>query len=571
MLLPIHVMSQPRLARLIGAALACLSLALQPEAASNDVPGSAQLTRVPRRAWSDYGWLGVYLGMGPGDVIDLLASPASSLRAEPGSIVQGGHTPGDPDGFIRAKQTNLLLAGRRVDAVFLFHQERLYAVSVQAGTMLEWNAKADPEMRARWFRELEPKLRADFGEPNESDEARTLWRFRDATVELRGGSVELTHTPTSYKVKVERDAGNRAVRSTLANASALHRTPPKSWSTGGWEALKWGMGIGDVIDRIERADPDTDVFGDGNLPGETGLVTTLKGMVFGAAVTATVTFSDRLLSQIEFSPGVGLVSPRCIEQEAWFRKVVQEVTALHGPGRCVTSKSSGTEECEWMRHPALRVVARLIRLQESRCAASLEYGDPAGEPPPLSAKEMRAATSEASWKAGGWMGFRWGMGVADVSRVLRDSRGPFKAPPMICRASESAPGGALCSLESDVHSFNVAALQPGLEFDFRKGKLFGVYLRFFEQDHVAGRRAFENVGGILIAKYGASPALDVPPGDRAAGALGSGSWVSKGTWVNFHGRAISGRVEFSVEYMDSDMQFDLSGARPLDTDEREKL
>lgn len=130
--------------------------------------GPNSLSRSPQETWTAAGWMDFRFGMGPADVVDILASPDSRVRAAAGAIRV---RPSDSDLRLDVTETSLAIAGRRVRVMFVFFRERLYDVvlyPVDVPFPYEFGKTQESEP---WTRGLEQMVRENYGTPTRSSRA----------------------------------------------------------------------------------------------------------------------------------------------------------------------------------------------------------------------------------------------------------------------------------------------------------------------------------------------------------------------------------------------------------------
>jgi hypothetical protein len=512
--------------------------------------------RFPSQSWSDVGLLGFRLGMGPGDVLDVLRSPSSELRAGPGAIERTERSSDPISLVLRVTETSLRAEGQRVEAVFLFHEDRLFSFSLQSGNGGLFENEKNRPAALEWRRAMQPFLTSAFGLPDviAGDLINAQWKLRDATVDLRAGSVDVEHIPTSVSLSQVRKAQQEVASALLANGEALKRTRPASWSADGWQGLRWGMGLGDVVDRLARSSPESDVMSRGVRDNQCVLTTRLSKPVLGVDVLATLTFTDGALSGIKLtSDHAGPTQLPCSEEAAWYRRARKDFAATYGPGRCILSSKERhkSEVCEWRGAPKFHVSALLVATGPMRCMTALALSDARGQPQVLSARATAKVTPAASWKEAGWLGFRWGMGLGDVQRVLRSASAPFRPQvPFQCSASQDRAGVTLCDLEPDGHEFSLAGLSPRVTWSFLDGRLLDVSLFFSEQDIAAARAAFERLQVLLVEKYGEPKMKEGESSSERMEIVGIAKWKTRDLEVRLFGTVQAGRMTFSISYSD---------------------
>lgn len=142
------------------------------------------------------------------------------------------------------------------------------------------------------------------------------------------------------------------------------KTDPKTWAKQGWQALKWGMGPGDVLSALgasefsEVRDLPISHRGEGQRA-----VLPLKETLFGQPLTAIVAFSDGRLRMIILEPRA-LTTP--LECSVWAMSVRDGLRTKYGePAVCLG------DICTW-RHEQHTMVQFN---HEPPCDSSIRYVD----------------------------------------------------------------------------------------------------------------------------------------------------------------------------------------------------
>ncbi len=166
-----------------------------------------------------------------------------------------------------------------------------------------------------------------------------------------------------------------------AAAAGPARTPPDTWSTAGYQQLRFGMGPGDVEDALKKGE------GPLYLDKELELATPMPGIALGAPTGSRVNVAGRGTTAVVFAFWqnqlylVAIVftgGDKDPGTPEWFKEVSRLLSEKYG-----ASESCGKEECSWTKGD---LNVRLgISLEAKDKTGGLEY-----KSIPLSAKVDKA-------------------------------------------------------------------------------------------------------------------------------------------------------------------------------------
>src|SRR6266851_2020350 len=287
----------------------------------------------------------------------------------------------------------------------------------------------------------------------------------------------------------------------VAEAVPTTKTLPSAWSRNGWKDFRWGMGPGDVIVRT-GAESDDESRWD-FMPYETSVFRApRKAMVSGEAVNTTFYFKGAGLVGVHLTlscskedeqlPSLG----RC---ESWAHRQTAEFNK-HA-GRALCTKDGQNECCIWEHSRHLWVKLEVHR-DDTFIWAGLTFDDPGSHPARVDGTQLRATTTSKTWSQYGWNVFRWGMGVGDVRKRLREPKGDLRATrEFVCYVHKS-PDRTACSLERQFHAFRLLELAPNLSFSFSRERLRSVQLDFQSEQEPTLPVATDRFKALLEEKYG---------------------------------------------------------------------
>ncbi len=234
-----------------------------------------------------------------------------------------------------------------------------------------------------------------------------------------------------------------------------HQTNPAFWARGGWRDLRWGMGPGDVAERLKkspglrsllwtsvtelsRRDPLRGVGvekwweGPGN-PHAGELIAYLPDQLLGWEGIARLRFGQAGLQSVTLDNVAGGETKNATAEGVVgrFERIRRSLTAIAGKPSCRTYADGRV--CEW-RAGAVRtqlrlfngwgvVVGNLVAPLDRLPTTALAYEDPRSpdsQTRRLTQSDISARTDPAKWSPLGIDDVRLGMGLGDVLSLLKE-------------------------------------------------------------------------------------------------------------------------------------------------------
>jgi hypothetical protein len=454
-------------------------------------------------------------------------------------------------------------------AVFYFGDKGLSQIEMSPSPRDAADAPAEkPEVAIReWYKTTFVALKEKFGkgecvtEPSEN----CIWRTRGvvrASLTMESSALQLTATLT------------------LLNPGDAQPAKPKPyWAKAHWADLYIGMTPEDATNAFETQ-PEI-VFGHWPSGEESGVVgIEWPGEQFGLPAKAGLFFRQGRLSSIVITQSATHPWPDGKEGHAaqlrWFAAAKKELGKQHGAAKCSTDNTG--EYCIWRKdgivNTALILSTETAQRPES---AAIQVEDPGPEPPPeADPKTVTRKTDPKAWSTAGWQDFRWGMGIGDVQRLIRDKKGAFRATePASCRLSTTWRDVIDCDLGPTLHNFEIFNSKPFISFQFLGGDLISAYIHLTVDSMDDAVVAYAKLRDLLRSKYGTPEpygALEASlPAPGKVVWTGELKWVQGSLEVSLMGMISHARPSVGITYSDPVRQ-KAAFAHPLGLDaEAEKL
>jgi S1-C subfamily serine protease len=199
----------------------------------------------PKSYWSEAGWESLRIGMSPEDATDAVGGvfPEPTFGALPAAGEDGMVTIEWPEAYL----------GLRVDTELSFDHGRLNLIVVRESKDHPIPQRADSlGVRRKWFQAVKEHLSTAYGSAkcSRKGEGNYCSWDKDGIVKMGLLLTVQTNEPAAQRVALVVDDPGPPPPTRADQSLLTRRTNSKTWARDGWQDLRFGMGVGDVLRRL---------------------------------------------------------------------------------------------------------------------------------------------------------------------------------------------------------------------------------------------------------------------------------------------------------------------------------